>query len=258
MESFFHFKTQEGIPVFTIDRPPVNALNFDQLESLLNSIFAIMEDKNVKTVILTGRGKTFMAGFDINAIKQLNTPEACFKATTAMKELFSKLEYLQKPVIAAINGDCFGGGLEIAMACHLRFACERAKFGFPEINMATIPTLGGTQRSARLVGKAKAMELLLTGDHIDSKEALRVGLLNRVFSDEDFEDTVWNLAKRISEKSLPSIQAAVNSVMQGTDKSLRDGMILESELSSKLILTDDLKEGIAAFFERRKPIYKDQ
>lgn len=257
--TFFQLsKDDEGICAYRINNPPVNALNFDQFKSLLNSIFEKVEDKAVKVILLTGQGKAFMAGFDINAIRQVHTPEACFKETMAVKELFSKLEYLRKPVIAAINGDCLGGGLEIAMACHLRFSCERARFGFPEINMATIPTLGGTQRSGRLVGKAKAMELLLTGELIDSKEALRIGLLNGVFSNENLEENARKVAKKISEKSLPAIQAVVNSVMHGMDKSPHDGMILESELSSELILTDDLKEGLAAFFERRKPIYKNQ
>jgi enoyl-CoA hydratase/carnithine racemase len=258
-EKFFHLsKDHEGICTYRINNPPVNALNFEQFKSLLNSIFKSTEDKSVKVVLLTGEGKTFMAGFDINAIAKVNSPRECFEKTVEVKELLSKLEYLQKPVIAAINGDCFGGGLELAMACHFRFAREKARFGFPEINIATIPTLGGTQRFPRLAGKAKAMELLMTGELINAKEALQIGFLNNVFSNEDFEESLQKIAKNIAKKSLPAIQAVLNSVIYGMDKSLGDAMVWESEISSKLMLTDDLKEGIAAFFERRKPIFKDQ
>lgn len=256
---FFHSSIkEEGISLFEVDHPLINALNFNQFKILLESLFKRTEDPRVKVIVLTGRGKTFMAGFDIKEIQNINTPEACFEKTMEVKKLFLKLEYLHKPVIAAINGDCLGGGLEVALACHLRFANQGARFGFPEINIATIPTFGGTQRSARLVGKAKAMELLLTGELIGSKKALQIGLINGIFPDETFREDVLKIAKKVAQKSLPAIQGVLESVIHGVDKNLDEAMAWESQVSSKLILTEDLKEGIAAFFERRKPVFKNR
>ena len=248
----------EGILVLTVDRPPVNALNFQQMNHLLDALLEKAEDGSVKAIVLTGKGKVFMAGFDIKEIQSIGTPETCFERTMEIKQRLLKLEHLRKPVIAAINGDCLGGGLELAMACHLRFACQRARFGFPEILIATIPSFGGTQRSARLVGKGKALDLLLTGELIGAPEAFRVGFLNGLLPDETFWESVLEVARKIARKSLPSLQAVMDSVTQGMDKGLEQAMVWESQVSSRLIQTEDLKEGISAFFERRKPLFRDR
>lgn len=185
---FFRYSVTEGVALVTIDRPPLNVLSFSHYHELCTRILQLIERKEARVVIVTGSNKVFLSGLDIKEIRRITTPEENDEATLTVKALFRQIEKLSRPVIAAINGNCFGGGLELAMACHLRLVSRDAKLGLPEINIGTIPTFGGTQRLPRIVGRSKALELILTGKMISGDEAASIGLVNRACPSEELLD----------------------------------------------------------------------
>ena len=247
------------VAIVTINRPDkLNALNV-QAKAELNDVFHELQgDAGTDVIVLTGSGeKAFVAGTDIKELKELD--EASGKAFAAGGQaVFSLIENCGKPVIAAVNGYALGGGMELALACHIRIASENAKFGQPEVNLGIIPGYGGTQRLARLVGQGKAFELILTGDQIDAQEALRVGLVNKVVPLTDLLRTSEELATKIIGKGQVAVRLALQSVKATTEMPLTEGLALEADLFGRCCGSEDFKEGTSAFLEKRKPAFTNK
>jgi len=213
----------------------------------------------VKVIVFTSAGtNAFIAGADIKEIGQIQTVEEAVKLTSMGHEVLSKIENLSKITIAAIHGVCVGGGNELVMAFHLRVASERAKFGQPEINLGIIPGFGGTQRLVRLVGLPKARELNLTGDMITAQEALRLGLVNRVVPDGELIKQTMGLAKKIASKSLVAVRLCEKAMKEGIETTLKQGLKIESQYFAELTKSEDMKEGVKAFMEKRQPKFQDR
>lgn len=252
-------ETAGRIAHVTINRPDkLNALNAQAKAELKQAFEIIKNDSNVDVVILTGAGeKAFVAGTDIKELTELNTESGKIFSEDG-QSVFNLIENLGKPVIAAVNGYVLGGGTELALACHIRIASENAKFGQPEVNLGIIPGYGGTQRLARLIGKGRAMELILTGDQIDAQEAYRIGLVNKVVSQAELMKTAEAVAQKILSKGQLAIRLALKAVNMTAETNLTDGQALEASLFGLCCGTEDFKEGTKAFLEKRKPEFKSK
>jgi enoyl-CoA hydratase len=251
------FEVKEGVAYVIINRPKVlNALN-DRVISELEQVFTtIKEDDQEKAVILTGAGeKAFVAGADITQLVDLNTLQGKNFARKG-QEVFCLIENLGKPVIAAVNGFALGGGCELAMSCTLRIASTRAKLGHPEVNLGIISGYGGTQRLSRLVGKGRAMELLITGRMVDAQEAYQMGLVNRVVELEKLMEEAEKLARTIMSKGPAAVKLAMEAVNRGLEVSLEEGLRIEADLFGLSCSTEDKIEGTKAFLEKRKPSFR--
>lgn len=245
--------------VITIDHPPVNALDQKTMAELGETVDDVIADPNVKAAIITGGGQmAFVAGADVNEFTKLTTPEAAKAFIEKGQHTFNKIENSPKPFIAAINGVALGGGLELAMACHMRIAGDRVRLGQPEISLGIIPSWGGTQRLTRIVGPAKASELILTGDNLTAQEAYRLNLVNKVVPGGEVLKTARDLAKKIAGKGAVAIAAAMDSIGKARDAALNDGLTVEAEDAAKLVTTEDAREGITAFLSKRQPVFKDK
>ncbi|MEW6243689.1 MAG: enoyl-CoA hydratase-related protein [Bacillota bacterium] len=244
------------IAVITINRPPANALNAEAIAEIRQALTELEQDDEVRAIIFTGAGNyIFIAGADIGQFTTLDM-EKGLELIKAGQETFTAIELLKKPVIAAINGLCLGGGMELAMACDFRIMADSAKMGQPEINLGIIPGWGGTQRLPRLVGKTRAMELLLTGDQIKSQDALRYGLVNKVVPDNELMATAKNIARRLSMQAPLAIAAIKKVVFDGLGMDLRSALALEGETFIEVFQTEDAQEGIRAFLGKRRPQFK--
>jgi enoyl-CoA hydratase len=245
-----------GIFTITINRPDkLNALNQIVLNELDTAVKNIYDDGNIKSAIITGAGeKAFVAGADIAEFISVKDDEGILLAKKG-QEIFFKIENSPKPIVAAINGFALGGGCELAMACHFRLASENAKFGQPEVNLGLIPGYGGTQRLPMLVGKGKAMELMMSGNMIDAIEAKNLGLVNYVTTQETLLEKTKELLNTINKKS----PVAVSKVIAAVNAFYRhdiDGFSEERKLFGEAFASGDKKEGTMAFIEKRKPIFK--
>ncbi|MCF6268103.1 MAG: enoyl-CoA hydratase-related protein [Melioribacteraceae bacterium] len=251
------FEEVNNIAKVTINRPDkLNALNNETFRELNQLFDYIRKAKTISVVIVTGAGeKAFVAGADINELSVLDKKSGS-KFSLFGQSVFSKIEKLNKPVIAAINGFALGGGCELALACHIRLASENAKFGQPEVNLGIIPGYGGTQRLARQIGKGRAMEYILTGDMISAAEALRIGLVNKVYSSDELLAKANEMAEKIVSKGKVAITASLNSINAVDNLSLEDGLKLEADEFGKCCETDEFKEGTSAFLEKRKPNFE--
>jgi enoyl-CoA hydratase len=249
--------TKDDILTITIDRPKVlNALNAQTVEEIGRAFEAARDDESVRCVIVTGGGeKAFVAGADINELAQMNPITG--KATSEKgQRVFRAIEKFPKPVIAAINGFALGGGCELALACHIRIASEKAQLGLPEVTLGIIPGYGGTQRMARLLGKGRALELILSGDRISAAEAERIGLVNRVVAPDQLLATAEELGKKIASRGPLAVRAAIEAVMSGSEMPFDEGQFLEATLFGLLASTEDMREGMGAFLERRAANFK--
>ena len=248
---------EAGVAILTIQRPQrLNALDARTLDELRQAVLDLQQDHAIRCIILTGAGdKAFVAGADINELSG-DAPEAARRRAIAGQQVFDLIERLGKPVIAAINGFALGGGCELAMACTIRIASDTARFGQPEINLGLIPGFAGTQRLARLVGKAKAMELVLTGAPITAHEALTMGLVNRVVPAADLLRDARALAEELSAKPVVALRYAMAAINQGLEMPFAEGCQLEAALFGLAAATDDMREGTRAFLEKRKPVFK--
>lgn len=250
---------EDRVAILTIDNPPVNMISVSVVNDLRSALEEAWGDDDVKVIVVTGGGQmVFVAGADINAIMHLNTPAEAKEVLMQVHELFQRIENSSKPIIAAINGHCLGAGNEMAMACHIRIANNRAMFGQPEIGLGIIPGFGGTQRLSRLVGKAKALELILTGDRITGAEAASIGLVNKAVPGTEVMKTALGLAKKIASFGRPSITAAVEAVNVGLTVSLPEALEIEADKFSSLVETEDMREGLSAFLEKRQPKFQDK
>jgi enoyl-CoA hydratase len=253
------FESKNRIGYVTINRPDkLNALNAKAKAELKHLFESLKSDEEVDIVILTGAGeKAFVAGTDIKELTELDAEKG--KAfSTGGQAVLDLIENLGKPVIAAVNGYALGGGCELALACTVRIAAESAKFGQPEVNLGAIPGYGGTQRLAHLVGKGRAMEMILTGDQIDAQEALRIGLVNKVVPAKELMSAAESMAQKILEKGQVAIRMALKAINKSQETNLTDGLALEASLFRLCCGSEDFKEGTQAFLEKRKPNFKNK
>ena len=250
-------EVRDGLLIVTIDRPKVlNALNAQTVEELYEAFSKARSDDGVRAVIVTGGGeKAFVAGADINELAK-RTPITGKTTSEHGQAVLSFIERYPKPVIAAINGFALGGGCELALACHIRIASDKAQIGLPEVTLGIIPGYGGTQRMARLLGKGKALELICTGDRISAAEAERIGLVNKVVPADQLMATAEEMARKIMSRGPLAIRAAIEAVTRGSEMPFEEGQFLEAALFGLLCASDDTKEGMAAFLEKRPAQFK--
>jgi enoyl-CoA hydratase/carnithine racemase len=249
----------DGVMTLTLNRPAImNSLNFDLLRALRDHIEAVRFNKDVRVVIITGAGeKAFCAGADLKE-RATMPPDKVKEFILTIRNLFTAIEYLNKPVIAAVNGIALGGGTEMALASDIRIAAHNALMGLTETRLAIIPGAGGTQRLPRLVGKGKAKELIFTGQRINAEEALRIGLVNKICPLEDLLDEARSMAAVICETGPIAIEQAKYAINYGLETDLATGLAIESNAYWLTIPTQDRLEGLAAFREKRKPVYKGE
>lgn len=245
-----------AVALLTINRPDkLNALNSIVHQEGIVALDELKQDEAVRVLVITGAGeKSFIAGADISEFAG-QTP-VTQRNLFYRRSLFNSLDTFPKPVIAMVNGFCLGGGCELAMACDLRIAGEKARFGQPEINLGIIPGGGGTQRLTKLIGETKAMELILTGDMIDAPTALNLGLVNYVYAPEELEAKTMELANRIAEKSPIALQMSKEAVKLASRSNLDEGLRREIDLFAICFSTEDKEEGVSAFLEKRQPVFK--
>lgn len=241
----------------TINRyAKLNALNKATLAEIHDAVFNAQTNVLIGGIIITGAGeKAFVAGADISEFSSFNTSEGKMLAKDGQNQVFDLIANSAKPVIAAVNGFALGGGLELAMACHIRVAAESAKLGLPEVTLGLIPGYGGTQRLTQLVGRGKALEMILTADMIEASEAHKLGLVNHVVGFEELLPTSEKLMRKILGRSPNAVSAAIKAVNASLDSS-KNGFEIEIEEFGKCFGTDDFKEGVAAFLEKRKANFK--
>lgn len=249
----------EHIAVLTLNRPDkLNALNHETLTELQQALELLKNEVNIFVVIITGSGeKAFVAGADISEINRLNLLEGK-KFAEFGQSVFSMIEKFDKPIIAAVNGFALGGGCELALSCHIRLASENAKFGQPEVNLGIIPGYGGTQRLTRLINSGRAAEMILTADMIDASEALRIGLVNKVYPQSELQSKAFEMASKIASKGQQAIRLALKAIKVVDEVSSREGQNIEATLFALCCGTEDFKEGTQAFLEKRKPSFTNK
>lgn len=246
----------QGIYTLTINRPDkLNALNKDVFTDLNLALDEIEKNEEIRSVIITGAGpKAFVAGADISEFNALDRQQAMALAKRG-QDTFARIENASKPVVAAVNGFALGGGCELAMSCHFRLASDNAKFGQPEVNLGLIPGYGGTQRLVQLIGKGKAMELLMSAQMIGAQEAKTLGLVNEVTSPESLLEKTREILQLINSKAPLAVAACIRAANAVFDET-RDGYALEIEEFGNTFVTEDMKEGVTAFLEKRKAVFK--
>jgi enoyl-CoA hydratase len=251
------YEKKGSIGILTVNRPEkMNALSNQLISELRSFLSEIESDDELKVLIVTGAGdKAFVAGADIGELVERDAI-AGSKVSRERQDVFSRIENLPVPSIAAVNGYALGGGLELALACSMRICSENARFGAPEVKLGIIPGDGGTQRLPRLVGKGRAMEMILTGDFIDAQEAFRIGLVNRVVPPENLLQQTLELAEKIASRPPLAVRFAKEAVNKSIEGGAESGYALESYLHALTCSTEDKKEGVTAFLEKRKGQFK--
>ncbi|HKZ42167.1 MAG TPA: enoyl-CoA hydratase-related protein [Candidatus Hodarchaeales archaeon] len=243
----------ENVGFLTIKNPPANALSVPVVTEIIKGLEELVGDEKVRVIVLTGEGeKFFVAGADIKEFSDKTITEGRMHVRL-LQGMLHRFERVSKPIIAAINGYCLGGGLELALACDIRYAADTAKLGQPEINLGIIPGAGGTQRLPRLIGKGKAKEMIYTGAHISASEALQIQLVQKVFPLKDLLSEVTKLAKEIAKKSPLIISYAKEAIDFGTDVPIEQGLLIEADSFALCFGTKDKDEGVKAFLEKREP-----
>lgn len=251
------YEKQVPLAYITINRPnAMNALSNALVEEFDRALDLVEKDEEVKVLVITGAGdKAFMAGADIGELAERDLILGRLH-TRRRQQVYNRIAEMGIPVIAAINGFALGAGLELALACTLRVACEDARLGSPEVNLAIIPGDGATQRLPRLVGLGRAMEMVLTGDFVDAQEAYRIGLVNQVVPREKLHETAGKLAIKLASKAPQAVRCAKEAVTRSLDMGIHEGLAHESYLHAYTCATEDKKEGVAAFLEKRKPNFR--
>lgn len=245
------------VAILTIDRPPLNTLSRETLSEIDAYLDNFESDDGIRSILLTGAGeKSFSAGADINEFADLADPDKAREAIGRIHDLFSRIESFPKPIIAAVNGRALGGGNELQMACHLAIASELAEFGLPEIKLGIIPGYGGTQRLPRLIGRRRALGLMLGGETIPAHTALEYGLVNKVVPAEHFLEEAVAYANQLADGPPLAIQGILDAANRGMETSLDEGLAIELEHNLRITRSEDAIEGISAFFMKRKARFK--
>jgi enoyl-CoA hydratase len=249
---------EQGVATLTLNHPPANVLTLELLAELDAAFESFTSDANVRAVIITGAGRFFVAGADIRIIAGIPSSREGIELARRGQAVLDRIENFTKPVIAAINGPCLGGGLELAMCCHIRLAAESARLGQPEINLGIVPGFGATQRLPRLVGRSKATEMILTGDPISAQEAKTAGLVSQIVAPEDLLRQAQGLARKIAMKSQVAVRAALRAIGETERHDLAEGLMREAQLFGEICDSEDKKEGVTAFLEKRQPKFQDR
>jgi len=249
-------ESKDGIGILTLNRPDVfNAISQELIEEIRDVLAVIDKRADIKVLIITGAGKGFQAGADIKELSAM-TPMDILRWNEGLVRVNAAIEKLRQPVIAAINGLALGGGLELAISCQIRVAVEGARLGLPEVKLGIIPGTGGTQRLPRIIGKGRAYEMLLTGDPIDAKEAYRIGLVNKVVPQGDALNAAIEIARKIAANGPVAVELCKDAVEIGMDLPLEHAVQYSQKNCVTCFSTDDMKEGTAAFIEKRKAVFK--
>lgn len=253
---FLQLKVEEQIATITISKAPANALSSSVLKGLSSLLDEIEKSEDARVVLLHGEGRFFSAGADIKEFTTVETGAEFAKLAKIGQDLFERMETFPKPIIAAIHGAALGGGLELAMACHIRLVTKTAKLGLPELQLGLIPGFAGTQRLPRLVGSAKAFEMLFTSDALTGEEAVQWGLANKAFGEESLMEEALKMARKIAQKGPISIASVIELARYSKTQEFYNGVDKEAQLFGKVFSSEDGKEGISAFMEKRTPEFK--
>lgn len=251
------YHEEDFVAILTIKHPPANALDYEMFDEISEVLDKIEENNNMKVIIIKGEGKFFSAGADIKQFTSYQNESDYQSLAKKGQQLFTRMEQFSIPIIASIHGAALGGGLELALGCHIRIVTEQARLGLPESTLGLIPGYGGTQRLPQLVGPAKAYEMILTGATIDGIEAERLGLANHAVAEADLYTETIKLAKQIAEKSRASINHVMDLIPYAKTEQFSKGMDAEADAFGEIFGTAGAKEGIQAFLEKRKPNFQD-
>jgi enoyl-CoA hydratase len=255
---YLKWSYQDSIATITINRPPANALSSGLLRELSAVLDEIEPNREIRVIVIHGEGRFFSAGADIKEFTTVTSSEGFSDLGKFGQDLFDRMEKFPRPIIAAIHGAALGGGLELAMACHIRYVSENAKLGLPELQLGLIPGFAGTQRLPKYVGVARAAEMLFTSEPITGIEAVQYGLANRAFPDTEVVEQAHKLAGKIVKKSPGSIKATIELLNYAKTEEFYEGSKRESELFGEVFVSNDAKEGIQAFIEKREPHFKGE
>jgi enoyl-CoA hydratase len=255
---FLQIEKQNKIAIIKLNRPPANALSTVVIEEIGKAFDQIENDNTLKAVVIQGEGRFFSAGADIKEFTEVPDEKGFAQLGKRGQDVFNRIEQFSKPVIAAIHGAALGGGLELAMSCHIRLVAEDAKLGLPELTLGLVPGFAGTQRLPQLVGIPKACEILLTSKPVSGKEAVRIGLANEAFQADELFEKAYKMAESFSEKSAVSIKYTLELMNYARQGLYVKGAEKEQELFGKAFKSFDGQEGIAAFIEKRKPEFQDR
>lgn len=253
---FLTIEKKQNIATIVLNRPPANALASALLDEYSEAFNVLEDDDTIRVIILRGEGKFFSAGADIKEFTTLQKEEEYEQLAKKGQDLFQRIETFSKPVIAAIHGAALGGGLELAMSCHVRLAAKNAKLGLPELQLGIIPGFAGTQRLPRYVGTAKACEMMMTSEPISGEEAEKWGLVNAAHDEEQLFEEAEKLAAKFASKSPLSLKYVIDLLHYAKGESFEAGVAREGELFGKVFMSEDGKEGVNAFIEKRKPEFK--
>lgn len=253
---FLKIQEENHVAYVSINRPPANALASELIEDVAAMLDLVEQNEDVRVIVLYGEGRFFSAGADIKEFTTIKTSDDFSTLSKRGQEVFERIECFSKPVIAAIHGAALGGGLELAMACHLRYVTETAKLGLPELQLGLVPGFAGSQRLTRYVGPAKAAEMMFTSDPITGEEAVKWGLANQDFPEEALLDSVKKIASKIAMKGPIALEAAIKLINYSKHEQFYQGVEEEAVQFGKVFSTEDAKEGIVAFIEKRMPIFE--
>lgn len=255
---FISTKAENRIGTITMNKPPANALSQNMIHEIGHAVDAFLEDDEVRVIVLHGEGKFFAAGADIKEFTGIKHGEEFSDLSREGQRIFRRIETAQKPVIAAIHGAALGGGLELAMACHIRIACEKTKLGLPELQLGLVPGFAGTQRLPKLVGKSKALEMLLTSEPLSAAEAQNLGLINRSVAEGTHLEEAEKLAEAVRYKGKKTVQYVMELLQHAETDPIERGQEKEAVRFGDAFESKDAKEGINAFLEKRKPEFQDK
>lgn len=250
---YLNWSINEMVATITVNRPPANALSSGVLKELSAILDEIEVNEEIRVILIHGEGRFFSAGADIKEFTTIDTGSEFSNLATYGQDLFERMETFPKPIIAAIHGAALGGGLELAMGCHIRLVSENAKLGLPELQLGLIPGFAGTQRLSRYVGIAKAAELLFTSEPITGLEAVQHGLANHAYPEEELLERAYEMARKFAKKSPVSLKAAIKLLNYAKTEEFFEGVKKEAELFGEVFVSEDAKEGISAFIEKREP-----
>jgi len=253
---FLSWTVENHVAKVTINRPPANALSRALILEVNELLSAVEHDDSVRVIVLHGEGRFFSAGADIKEFTSIKTGEEFSALAASGQEIFERVERFSKPVIASIHGAALGGGLELAMSCHMRIVSENAKLGLPELQLGLIPGFAGTQRLPRLVGMPKAAEMLLTSEPISGLEAVQWGLANRAYAEDELLAKTMELASKIAKKSPVAMKAAIDMLQFAKTYAYDEGVKAEAQSFGTVFVSEDAQEGISAFIEKREPSFK--